>query len=121
MKDDAGYFGRSGSFGIVVGIIYARQRYILTKQTERKLERVLRNPQAWITQLSRKKIRDFPVIDAKDYSVFSEESVTNGVERIIADLDKRMFNDEAAIVIASTFIWGYGDTLLRLLRPFTGC
>eukprot|EP00456_Euglypha_rotunda_P054006 TRINITY_DN4364_c0_g1_i2.p1 TRINITY_DN4364_c0_g1~~TRINITY_DN4364_c0_g1_i2.p1 ORF type:complete len:168 (-),score=20.84 TRINITY_DN4364_c0_g1_i2:163-666(-) len=121
LLDDAGYFGRSGSLGIVIGVIYARRRYLLTSRTERRLEGVLRNPLAWLNAAAKKITPGFPALKAAPYQLFSENEVRDEVTRLITDLDTRMFRDEAAIVIASTLIWGYGDVLLSLLGHAIAC
>jgi hypothetical protein len=44
-------FARVGSLGVIVGVVFARWRFLALRKAERKLERALRNPEQWAIEL----------------------------------------------------------------------
>jgi len=111
--DDVTQFARAGSIGVIIGIAFARWRFLVLKREERKLERALRNPQQWLEEATRRQFPSLTVKADSNSETLSSDEVRTTVEGLIADLDKMMFGDEAAIVIISTLIWGYGDLLAQ--------
>lgn len=119
--DDVTQIARAGSIGVIIGLAFARWRFLVLRREERKLERALRNPQQWLEEAIRRQFPGLTVKSGENPRTFSSHDVRPTVEGLIAELDKMMFGDEAAIVIISTLIWGYGDLVLQKINClFTG-
>jgi hypothetical protein len=50
-------------------------------------------------------------------SDFSRDDVAASVDRLVSEIDKITFRDEAFIIIFSTIIWGFGDLVLLKFFP----
>ena len=79
------------------------------------------NPKQWLEEAIRRQFTALTVTSSENPRTFTSDDVRPTVEGLIADLDKMMFGNEAAIVIISTLIWGYGDLVLQKINSlFTG-
>jgi len=114
---DATQFARAGSVGVTVGLIYARWRFVILKDTERKLERALRDPQKWIVAAIASHSPQVKTHLATDRKIHSREEIDKVLSSLTGRLDAMIFRDEAWIIALSTLVWGYGDLLANRLLP----
>ncbi len=112
---DAMYFARAGSLGVIVGVVFARWRFLALRKAERKLERALRNPEQWFVESVRKRFPGLNVTQSDNPTTFTSEQVQSSIEPLIGEVDRITFRDESAIIVISTVVWGFGDLILQKL------
>lgn len=110
---DVTHFSRIGSIGVVIGVIFARWRFLVLKKAERKFECALRNPHQWLEGRIRQQFPSLNMTCSSEYKTFSQEDVSGTVADIVMDLDNHAFRGEAIIIVISTIIWGYGDLIIN--------
>ena len=118
---DAVLFSRVGSLGVVIGIALARWRFLVVRKAEQNLERALRNPHLWGEEAIRRQFPQINMRSSESYQTLSREDVRGTVEDLASQIDELVFRDEAAIIIISTLVWGYGDLLLQHLPAALPC
>jgi len=108
-------FARVGSLGVIIGVVFARWRFLVLRKEERRLERALRNPEQWFAESVRNKFPDLHVTQSENPKTFTREQVQSTITSITGELDRITFRDESAIIVISTVVWGFGDLILQKL------
>jgi hypothetical protein len=114
---DAMGWARTGSVWVIICIGFARWRYMKIGELERYFERSLRNPARWFYEALEQQLPGMVQGNPPENSDFSRDDVAASVDRLVSEIDKITFRDEAFIIIFSTIIWGFGDLVLLKFFP----